>query len=109
MNTSIMQSLMGCKNAGSTSRRPQTPVCSVPPTRKKLEFARQSGRVLFTQDADFLRLHRDGVPHAGVVYAVPGLSDIGAAVRFLCLLHDCVAPAEMQNAVEFLYEIDRNL
>jgi len=31
--------------------------------------ARQEGRVLFTQDADFLRLHTSGVGHSGIVYA----------------------------------------
>jgi predicted nuclease of predicted toxin-antitoxin system len=31
-----------------------------------LEFTRREGRVLVTQDADFLRYHAQGIPHAGV-------------------------------------------
>ena len=31
-----------------------------------LAWASNKGRVLFTQDADFLRLHAAGVPHAGI-------------------------------------------
>jgi predicted nuclease of predicted toxin-antitoxin system len=34
-----------------------------------LEQAARDGRVIFTQDADFLRLHALGHPHRGIVYA----------------------------------------
>lgn len=68
---------------------------------QQLEFARQSGRVLLTQDADLLRLHQQGVSHAGVVFAPSGSRSVGELVRFLCLLHDCVEPHEMQAVVEF--------
>ena len=34
-----------------------------------LSFARREGRVLLTQDDDFLRLHASGAEHAGIVYA----------------------------------------
>jgi predicted nuclease of predicted toxin-antitoxin system len=34
-----------------------------------LQLAADLGRVVFTQDTDFLRLHAAGVPHAGIVYA----------------------------------------
>ena len=33
-----------------------------------LEFAASEGRVLISQDDDFLRLHAAGVQHAGIVY-----------------------------------------
>jgi len=32
--------------------------------RGQLAFAANAGRVLVTQDVDFLRLHAEGVPHA---------------------------------------------
>ena len=32
-------------------------------------YAQREGRVIFTQDADFLRLHAEGKPHSGIVYA----------------------------------------
>ncbi len=31
-------------------------------------FALSQGRVIFTQDDDFLRLHHSNVAHAGIVY-----------------------------------------
>jgi predicted nuclease of predicted toxin-antitoxin system len=33
-----------------------------------LQFALGEGRVIFTQDRDFLRLHAAGAPHAGITY-----------------------------------------
>ncbi len=35
---------------------------------QQLEFGLSQDRVIFTQDTDFLRLHRAGYPHAGIVY-----------------------------------------
>jgi uncharacterized protein (DUF433 family) len=37
--------------------------------RTQLSFARASGRVIVTQDDDFLRLHASGVDHARIVFA----------------------------------------
>ena len=34
-----------------------------------LERATSESWVLFTHDQDFLRLHAEGIPHAGIVYA----------------------------------------
>jgi len=36
---------------------------------KHLEMAAAKGMVIFTQDADFLRLHAEGISHSGIVYA----------------------------------------
>jgi predicted nuclease of predicted toxin-antitoxin system len=40
-----------------------------------IEFAASSGRVLVTQDDDFLRLHAKGVAHSGI--ALPTTIDVG--------------------------------
>jgi len=69
---------------------------------KQLEYARVTGRVLFTQDSDFLSLHNQGHPHAGIVFAASGCRDFGEIIRFLCLLNDCLEPDEMQGNVEFV-------
>ena len=39
-----------------------------------LERARNEGRVIFSQDDDFLRLHATGGLHAGIAYAPQGTS-----------------------------------
>lgn len=69
---------------------------------EQLSYATDSGRVIVTQDSDFLRLNSEGHQHAGIVFASSGSRDIGEIVRFLCLLHDCIDPAEMAGKVEFI-------
>lgn len=69
---------------------------------EQLEFARAAGRVIFTQDSDFLRLHSRGLPHAGIVFATSGSRTLGEIVRFLCLLNDCVDSHEIAGNVEFV-------
>ena len=67
-----------------------------------LAFAAAAGRVLVTQDVDFLRLHAEGVPHAGIVYCQQQLRSIGELLRLLLLIHAVLLPEEMMNRVEFL-------
>ena len=69
--------------------------------QEHLERARQERRVLFTQDADFLRLHGEGVRHAGIVYAQQGAS-VGDIIRGLMLVRQVLIVDEMENHVEFL-------
>jgi uncharacterized protein with PIN domain len=66
-----------------------------------LERARTKGRVLFTQDADFLRLHSAGVGHAGIVYAPQGTS-MGEIIRGLMTIHRLLETDDMVGHVEFL-------
>jgi hypothetical protein len=67
----------------------------------RLALAAREGRVLFTQDADFLRLHASGVPHAGIAYAHQQTA-VGYAVRALMLIYQVLEPEDLQNHVEFL-------
>ena len=67
-----------------------------------LEFAFRETRVIFTNDADFLRLAAAGVPHAGIVYCPPDESRIGDIVRYLALMNDCLEPDDVANQIEFL-------
>lgn len=66
-----------------------------------LARATTAGRVLVTQDADFLALHASGVSHNGIAYARQG-TPIGDMVRGLLLIFDVLTPDEMINQVEFL-------
>jgi len=68
----------------------------------QLAFAAKSGRVLVTQDADFLRLHAQGGAHAGIAYSRQGSISIGLMLRRLVLIHDLLSPADMVGKVEFL-------
>jgi predicted nuclease of predicted toxin-antitoxin system len=68
---------------------------------RHLERAAQDGRVVVTQDADFLRLHASGLPHRGIVYAHQQTS-VSHMLRSLMLLHDVLSPDDMVRHVEFL-------
>jgi uncharacterized protein with PIN domain len=66
-----------------------------------LEFARREGRVIFTQDDDFLRIHASGKEHAGIVYT-PQPTAIGEAIHGLMLIVELLEPGEMEGHLEFL-------
>jgi predicted nuclease of predicted toxin-antitoxin system len=59
-------------------------------------------RVVFTHDADFLRLKAVGVPHAGIVYRAKDTLSLGEAIKRLILIWEIYEPEEMVNRVEFL-------
>jgi uncharacterized protein with PIN domain len=66
-----------------------------------LDRARSEGRVVFTQDEDFLALHAAGFHHAGIAYAPQGTS-IGDIIRGIMLLYQILDTDDMKNHVEFL-------
>ena len=67
----------------------------------QLALATSQGRILFTQDADFLRLHARGIEHSGIVYA-PQHTPIGDVIRGLAILHQVLSAWEMRCHIEFL-------
>ena len=58
-------------------------------------------RVIFTQDADFLRIHRSGLDHAGIVFCRQG-GTVGEIIRGLVLIQEVLTLEEMQGQVQFL-------
>jgi predicted nuclease of predicted toxin-antitoxin system len=60
------------------------------------------GRILFTQDRDFLRLHAAGVPHASIAYCGKDSKSIGQIIQGLVLIWELLEPEEMANRVEYL-------
>jgi predicted nuclease of predicted toxin-antitoxin system len=66
-----------------------------------IERARAEGRVIFTQDDDFLRMHARGIDHAGIVYAAQGTT-VGDIIRGLVLVCQVLDAAEMRCHVEYL-------
>ncbi|MEO1077889.1 MAG: DUF5615 family PIN-like protein [Bacteroidota bacterium] len=71
------------------------------PDAEHLAFALREGRVVYTQDDDFLKLAAAGAAHAGVAYLRQGAS-IGQAVRGLLRLHAALSAEEMVGRIEFL-------
>jgi Uncharacterized protein conserved in bacteria len=46
-----------------------------------MDRAREEGRVIYTRNADFLRLHHAGFKHAGIFYHHTLAYSIGEAIR----------------------------
>jgi predicted nuclease of predicted toxin-antitoxin system len=67
-----------------------------------LAFARSSGRIVVTQDADFLRLDSEDRNHLGIVYYAQGTRKIGEVIGHLVLMHECMEADEMRGRVEYL-------
>lgn len=66
-----------------------------------LALASEQGRVLFTQDTDFLRLAAAGSLHAGIVY-VPQHTAIGDIIRGLLLISQVLDAEDMIGKIEYL-------
>ena len=68
---------------------------------RHLALASSLGRVLFTQDDDFLRLNSQGTPHTGIVYTHEG-SSISRIINGLMRIHETKTPEDMIGRVEFI-------
>jgi len=66
-----------------------------------LTFALARGRVVFTQDDDFLRLASLGEAHAGIVYA-PQNTPIGETIQGLMLIFQVLEAEDMVGNIEYL-------
>jgi predicted nuclease of predicted toxin-antitoxin system len=68
----------------------------------QLAFAVAQGRVIFTEDDDFLALASAGVPHHGLAYCRQNTRSIGQVIRALELIWEVYELDEMRNRVEFI-------
>lgn len=70
-----------------------------------LTAAALAGRLMLTNDADFLRLHADWMPlgqhHAGIVYWAQNMG-IGVAIRRLVQYSLQTSPQDAEDRVHFL-------
>ncbi len=67
-----------------------------------LALAHRQGRVLFTQDEDFLRLHAAEASHSGIVYAHQQDASIGVMISGLMLVFEVFEAREMKGHLEYL-------
>ena len=67
-----------------------------------LVFAQSEGRVMVTHDDDFLRLHADGVEHAGIVFCHATKYTASQLQFMLRLLGECFTEEEMRGHVVYL-------
>jgi predicted nuclease of predicted toxin-antitoxin system len=68
----------------------------------QIAYGLAQGRVIFTQDDDFLVLSAAGVQHAGLGYCHQNSRSIGQIIRALRLIWEVYEPQELKNRVEFI-------
>jgi predicted nuclease of predicted toxin-antitoxin system len=72
------------------------------PDEEQLVFAIHHGRVVITQDADFLRILAAGREMPGIAFYSAQSRSIGEVIRDLLLIWEIYEPEEMSNRVEYL-------
>jgi predicted nuclease of predicted toxin-antitoxin system len=69
---------------------------------EQIAYALPLGRVIFTQDGDFLGTHVSAVPHPGIAYCPKDSRTIGEIIESLVLIGEIYEHEEMVNHVEFI-------
>jgi predicted nuclease of predicted toxin-antitoxin system len=72
------------------------------PDHEVLAHAHAAGRVMVTNDDDYLRLHSLRVEHAGIAYCAPGARSIGQIVESLMLIHEVLEPDQIRGRLEYM-------
>lgn len=69
--------------------------------KTQLDFICKEGRVMVTDDPDFIRLAGTH-SHPGIVIAHRRLLSVGEIIRRLVLVYEVLTPQEMADHIEFL-------
>ncbi|HEX3599804.1 MAG TPA: DUF5615 family PIN-like protein [Lacipirellulaceae bacterium] len=69
---------------------------------RHLAFALSEGRIMVTHDDDFLRLHNEGIEHAGIVFCHLNKYTPSQLQFMLRLFGECYTEEEMLGHVEYL-------
>jgi len=66
-----------------------------------LQFAASQGRAIITQDTDFLRLHKTGISHAGILFAHQSKT-MSEIIHSLIRIYQMKTEEAMNNQIEYL-------
>lgn len=69
---------------------------------EQLRYARQEGRVIVSQDTDFLAMAATSAEHAGIAYARKGTRSIRQIIDQMELIHAVLTAEDMHGNVEYL-------
>ena len=71
-----------------------------------LERAAEMGRVVCTEDDDFIKLASQGVAHAGIIWGDQDRHSIGDWVKYLRLVHAVHSAEELVNTINYVFYVD---
>lgn len=66
-----------------------------------LQYAVSQGRAIITQDTDFLRLHKTGISHCGILFAHQNKS-LSEIIHELICVYQVKTEKDLENRVEYL-------
>lgn len=64
------------------------------------------GRVLCTEDDDFLKLAATGIEHAGIIKGEQDDHSVGDWVKYLQLVYEVQSAEEMRNTINYVFHVD---
>jgi predicted nuclease of predicted toxin-antitoxin system len=67
-----------------------------------IAYGMTTGRVIFTQDQDFLRLHAKRMEHRGIAFCYQQNRGVGQIIASLLLIWEIYEPEETANRIEFI-------
>ena len=70
--------------------------------QEHLSYCLETGRVMFTQDEDYLELHASGVAHAGIAYCHQRQRSLRELIDGLQLIWELLDEEDMTGRIEFL-------
>jgi Domain of unknown function (DUF5615) len=93
---------LGLRNRGiDATTTPEAGLLHAPDERQ-LAYGLLEGRVIFTQDRDFLHMHAAGTAHRGIAYCKKNTLGVGKVIEGLVLIWEIHEPEDMENRVEYL-------
>jgi hypothetical protein len=72
------------------------------PDHQHLAYAVAQGRVILTQDTDFLRIAASGQEHRGILFYPDQGRSIGQVIRAVHLFWELCEPEELANQVHYV-------
>jgi predicted nuclease of predicted toxin-antitoxin system len=69
---------------------------------EQLDYIVREGRIIITQDTDFLRPAASGHTHPGIAFCPAGTRSVGDVIRGARLIWELLEPDEMHNRIEYL-------
>ncbi|MFW5709802.1 MAG: DUF5615 family PIN-like protein [Chloroflexota bacterium] len=75
------------------------------PDERQLAYATQEDRVFVTMDVDVIRLHKNGVPQAGIAFIQRQFAPhVGLIIEWLVIPAGTSMPSQMWNHIEYCFD-----